>query len=166
MAAKKKAPAKAAAPRKAAKPEAPVFQQVFKTVDDLLRKDAGCNIRTRLHRAVFMAVVPQVPRRIRAGPRARSQARRTRNTSTSSTRSIGGAPGQHLVMLKAQLITTPHLRAKISLSSSTANSSHTSKASNNVPRALTPLNTKSAKSSTKFATACQAATTFEDIIDQ
>jgi len=27
---------------KAAKPEAPVFQQVFKTVDDLLRKDAGC----------------------------------------------------------------------------------------------------------------------------
>ena len=42
MAAKKKAPAKAAAPRKAAKPQAPVFQQVFKTVDDLLRKDAGC----------------------------------------------------------------------------------------------------------------------------
>ena len=28
--------------KKAAKPEAPVFQQVFKTVDDLLRKDAGC----------------------------------------------------------------------------------------------------------------------------
>ncbi len=28
--------------KKVAKPEAPVFQQVFKTVDDLLRKDAGC----------------------------------------------------------------------------------------------------------------------------
>ena len=27
---------------KAAKPEAPVFQQVFRAVDDLLRKDAGC----------------------------------------------------------------------------------------------------------------------------
>jgi type I restriction enzyme M protein len=34
--------AKKAATKKAAKPEAPVFQQVFKTVDDLLRKDAGC----------------------------------------------------------------------------------------------------------------------------
>lgn len=31
-----------AKPKKANKPEAPVFQQVFKTVDDLLRKDAGC----------------------------------------------------------------------------------------------------------------------------
>ena len=38
----KKTTAKAVAPKKAAKPEAPVFQQVFKTVDDLLRKDAGC----------------------------------------------------------------------------------------------------------------------------
>ena len=42
MAAKKTTAKKAAAPKKAAKPEAPVFQQVFKTVDDLLRKDAGC----------------------------------------------------------------------------------------------------------------------------
>lgn len=33
---------KAVPAKKAAKPEAPVFQQVFKTVDDLLRKDAGC----------------------------------------------------------------------------------------------------------------------------
>lgn len=39
MAVKKAARAKG---KKAAKPEAPVFQQVFKTVDDLLRKDAGC----------------------------------------------------------------------------------------------------------------------------
>ena len=28
--------------KKPAKQEAPVFQQVFKAVDDLLRKDAGC----------------------------------------------------------------------------------------------------------------------------
>jgi type I restriction enzyme M protein len=41
MAAKKTAP-KVVAPKKVAKPAAPVFQQVFKTVDDLLRKDAGC----------------------------------------------------------------------------------------------------------------------------
>ena len=33
---------KAVPAKKVAKPEAPVFQQVFKTVDDLLRKDAGC----------------------------------------------------------------------------------------------------------------------------
>jgi len=33
---------KKTAPKKATKPEAPVFQQVFKTIDDLLRKDAGC----------------------------------------------------------------------------------------------------------------------------
>ena len=32
----------ATAKKKSAKPDAPVFQQVFKTVDDLLRKDAGC----------------------------------------------------------------------------------------------------------------------------
>ena len=32
---------KKTAPKKATKPEAPVFQQVFKTVDDLLRKDAA-----------------------------------------------------------------------------------------------------------------------------
>jgi len=38
----KKTTVKAVAPKKAAKPEAPVFQQVFKAVDDLLRKDAGC----------------------------------------------------------------------------------------------------------------------------
>jgi len=38
----KKTTAIAVAPKNAAKPEAPVFQQVFKTVDDLLRKDAGC----------------------------------------------------------------------------------------------------------------------------
>jgi len=38
----KKATKKAAVAKKAAKPEAPVFQQVFKAVDDLLRKDAGC----------------------------------------------------------------------------------------------------------------------------
>ena len=41
MAAKKTTAKKAIAPKKAAKPEAPIFQQVFKTVDDLLRKDAG-----------------------------------------------------------------------------------------------------------------------------
>jgi type I restriction enzyme M protein len=41
MAAKKTAP-KVVAPKKVAKPAAPVFQQVFKTIDDLLRKDAGC----------------------------------------------------------------------------------------------------------------------------
>lgn len=41
MAVKKAAKAKIKATR-AAKPEAPVFQQVFRTVDDLLRKDAGC----------------------------------------------------------------------------------------------------------------------------
>ncbi len=34
--------AKKATVKKASKSEAPVFQQVFKTVDDLLRKDAGC----------------------------------------------------------------------------------------------------------------------------
>ena len=42
MADKKTTTKKAKASKKAAKPEAPVFQQVFKTVDDLLRKDAGC----------------------------------------------------------------------------------------------------------------------------
>ena len=42
MAEKKTTAKKAKAAKKAAKPEAPVFQQVFKTVDDLLRKDAGC----------------------------------------------------------------------------------------------------------------------------
>jgi type I restriction enzyme M protein len=41
MAAKKAAP-KVLAPKKAVKTAAPVFQQVFKAVDDLLRKDAGC----------------------------------------------------------------------------------------------------------------------------
>ena len=40
MAIKKAAKLKVA---KAAKPEAPVFQQVFRAVDDLLRKDAGCS---------------------------------------------------------------------------------------------------------------------------
>jgi type I restriction enzyme M protein len=39
MATAKSAPKKK---RTAAQPEAPVFQQVFKTVDELLRKDAGC----------------------------------------------------------------------------------------------------------------------------
>ena len=42
MAARKTTAKKTIATKKAAKPEAPVFQQVFKTVDDLLRKDAGC----------------------------------------------------------------------------------------------------------------------------
>lgn len=42
MAAKKTKTNAAVGKKKAAKPEAPVFQQVFKTVDDLLRKDAGC----------------------------------------------------------------------------------------------------------------------------
>ena len=41
MAVKKAAP-KVLAPKKAVKTAAPVFQQVFKAVDDLLRKDAGC----------------------------------------------------------------------------------------------------------------------------
>jgi hypothetical protein len=40
--ASKKTTAKAVATKKAAKPEAPVLQQVFKTVDDLQRKDTGC----------------------------------------------------------------------------------------------------------------------------
>ena len=38
----KKTTTKAPTPKKATKQEAPVFQQVFKTVDDLLRKDSGC----------------------------------------------------------------------------------------------------------------------------
>ena len=38
----KKTTTKATTPKKAVKAEAPVFQQVFKTVDDLLRKDSGC----------------------------------------------------------------------------------------------------------------------------
>jgi hypothetical protein len=33
--------------KKPAKPEAPVFQQVFKAVDDLLRKDGGLGTGTR-----------------------------------------------------------------------------------------------------------------------
>jgi type I restriction enzyme M protein len=39
----KKTTAKVVAPKKAAKPQPPAFQQVFKAVDDLLRKDEGCN---------------------------------------------------------------------------------------------------------------------------
>ncbi len=42
MPAEKTTVKKAVSPKKAAIPEAPVFQQVFKTIDDLLRKDAGC----------------------------------------------------------------------------------------------------------------------------
>ena len=42
MAAKKTTTKKAIASKKAAKPEAPVFQQVFRNVDNCLRRDAGC----------------------------------------------------------------------------------------------------------------------------
>jgi type I restriction enzyme M protein len=38
----KETTAKAVAPKKAAKPEAPLFQQIFKNVDKCLRRDAGC----------------------------------------------------------------------------------------------------------------------------
>ena len=42
MAVKKTTAKKAIAPKKAAKPEAPVLQQVFRNVDNCLRRDAGC----------------------------------------------------------------------------------------------------------------------------
>jgi hypothetical protein len=41
-----------------------MFEQAFKNIDDVLRKEAGYTTETGLHRASLLAALPEISRRL------------------------------------------------------------------------------------------------------
>ena len=136
-----------------------MFEQAFKNIDDVLWKEAGCASELGgLHRANFLALVPEISRRPGTG---QGDGGRTegKNTPSSSTRPTAGKAGQRPKTRTASSTTMPRSPATTCAISSTASCSPTCTGSSRKPTAPTRSNTRSAKSSARSKTRSTAATT-------